>query len=112
MLETLPMWSNVQPQLQPHLDNPLTLGANVLEIAAAQVPRGSCRKESSANKVLSTIGVGRHHGYFVVRNLLLSSSQPMASPLSESENRTRPSERRFNVNLRKAGLPTSSLREV
>ena len=36
MLETLPMWSNVQPQLQPHLGKPLTLSANVLEIAAAQ----------------------------------------------------------------------------
>ena len=36
MLETLPMWSNVQPQLQPHLGKSLTLSANVLEIAAAQ----------------------------------------------------------------------------
>ena len=36
MLETLPMWSNVQPQLQPHLGKPLTLSANVLEIATAQ----------------------------------------------------------------------------
>ena len=25
MLETLPMWSNVQPQLQPHLEDPLTM---------------------------------------------------------------------------------------
>jgi hypothetical protein len=56
MLETLSMYSNVQPQLQPHLGKPLTLSANVLEIAAAQVPRGSCRRESSANRVLSTIG--------------------------------------------------------
>ena len=56
MLETLPMYSNVQPQLQPHLAKALTLGASVLEIAAAQVPRGSCRRESSANRVLSTIG--------------------------------------------------------
>jgi hypothetical protein len=30
MLETLPMWSNVQPQLQPHLGKPLTSIANVL----------------------------------------------------------------------------------
>ena len=36
MLETLPMWSNVQPQLQPHLGKPLILSADVLEIAAAQ----------------------------------------------------------------------------
>ena len=56
MLETLPMWSNVQPQLQPHLGTPLTWSADVLEIAAAQVPRGSCCRESSANRVLSTIG--------------------------------------------------------
>jgi hypothetical protein len=33
-------------------------------------------------------------------------------PLSGSENRTHSSERRFNVNLRKEGLPTSSLREA
>jgi len=57
MLETLPMWSNVQPQLQPHLGKPLTFSANVLEIAAAQIPRGRCRRESSANKALSTIGL-------------------------------------------------------
>jgi hypothetical protein len=56
MLETLPMWSNVQPQLRPHLGKPLTLSANVFEISAAQVPRGSCRRESSANRVLSIIG--------------------------------------------------------
>ena len=36
MLETLPMWSNVQPQLQPHLGKPLSLSANDFEIAAAQ----------------------------------------------------------------------------
>jgi hypothetical protein len=36
MLETLPMCSNVQPQLQPHLGKPLSFSANVLEIAAAQ----------------------------------------------------------------------------
>jgi len=34
MLETLPMWSNVQPQLQPHLAELLTLGASVPEISA------------------------------------------------------------------------------
>jgi len=55
MLETLPMWSNVQPQLQPHLGKPLTVSANVLEIAAARVPRGIYRREISANRVLSTI---------------------------------------------------------
>jgi hypothetical protein len=27
------MWSNIQPQLQPQLGKPLTLGANVLEIS-------------------------------------------------------------------------------
>ena len=70
MLETLPMWSNVQPQLQPHLGKPLTLSANVLEVAGAQVPRGSCRRESSANRVLSTIGSVVSNGHFVVRNLL------------------------------------------
>jgi len=38
MLETLPMWSNVQPQLQPHLGKPLTLSADVLEISAPHTP--------------------------------------------------------------------------
>jgi hypothetical protein len=38
MLETLPMWSNVQPQLQPHLGKPLTESANALEISAPQTP--------------------------------------------------------------------------
>ena len=70
MLETLPMWRNVQPQLQPHLGKPLTLSADLLEIVAAQVPRGSCRRESSANRGAEHNRVGRHNGHFVVRNLL------------------------------------------
>src|SRR5271166_1190100 len=53
MLETLPMWSNVQPQLQPHLGKPLTLGANVREISGAQTPAprslntGSCLNDKT-----------------------------------------------------------------
>ena len=70
MLETLPMWSNVQPQLQPHLGKPLTLSANVLEIAAAQVPRGSCRRGKFRKQGAKHNRVGRHNGHFVVRNLL------------------------------------------
>jgi len=38
MLKTLPMWSNVQPHLQPHLGKPLTLSTNVLEISTPHTP--------------------------------------------------------------------------
>ena len=56
MLETLPMWSNVQPQLQPQLGKALTLSANILEISAPTVLGELRRTDADHPAALSTGG--------------------------------------------------------